>query len=139
MRRISAFLRDQRGSQTIQFVLFVPLFMLLLVIVTDASILYLTSSEMENVARDTARRMAAKQLTSETEAEAYAASQLTMYPNTYALSASYDPNGQMVMVISVPVANAMVFGMFLAPLFDEKLEARVTMRAEPDPPGGAGA
>jgi Flp pilus assembly protein TadG len=46
------FLRDERGSATIEFVLWVPVFMILLVATTDASILYLHHTEMWNVSRD---------------------------------------------------------------------------------------
>ena len=57
MRTISTFLRDETGAVTIEFILWVPVFVGLLVFVTDASIIYLTHSEMWSVARDTARRM----------------------------------------------------------------------------------
>ena len=137
-RRIAEFITDQRGSETIQFVSFVPLFVVLLLIVVDATVLYLTNSEMWNVARDTARRMAAKQLTSEADAVTYAANHLTMYDHAYAITASYDPNGQMQVVISVPIADAMVFGRYLGSLLTQKMETRATMRAEPDPGAGGG-
>ena len=52
MRSIMTFLGDDSGSETIQFVVWLPLFAFLLVIVTDASFLYLYHTEMENVARD---------------------------------------------------------------------------------------
>ena len=57
MRGILSFLRDDRGSQSVQFLLWVPVFVALLIIVMDATTLYITQTEMENVARDTARRI----------------------------------------------------------------------------------
>ena len=81
MQGFVAFLNDERGSETVQFVAFVPLFVFLLVIVTDASFLYLTNSEMWNVARDTTRRMVAGQITSAQDAEDFAAERLKMFQN----------------------------------------------------------
>ncbi len=57
MRSVFTFLRDEKGAVTIEFVLWVPIFVGLFVLVTDASIIYLTHSEMWSVARDTTRRM----------------------------------------------------------------------------------
>ncbi len=133
MRRVCAFLDDDKGSETIQFVMWVPLFAFLLVIVTDASILFLNHTEMWNVARDTARRMAAGQLTSAADAESYAAEQLTLHDNPYQITATRDPNAKMEVVISVGIADAMIFGAFLGPVLGNTIQARVVMRAEPAP------
>ncbi len=54
MRSVFAFLGDEKAAVTIEFVLWVPIFVGLLVFVTDASIIYLTHSEMWSVARDLA-------------------------------------------------------------------------------------
>ena len=75
MRGMQTFLRDDRGSQTIEFVLWLPIIGALLVIISYASIFYAAHTEMWNVARDTARRMTTGALATEVEAEAYAKSQ----------------------------------------------------------------
>ncbi len=133
LRRVCVFLGDDKGSESIQLVLWVPLFVFLLVIVTDASILYLNHTEMWNVARDTARRMAAGQLTSAADAESYAAGQLTMHDNPYQVTATHDPIASMEVVISVGIADAMIFGAFLGPVLGNTVQARVVMRSEPAP------
>lgn len=138
MRGVVQFLKDERGSETIQFVMFLPLFAFLVVIVIDATTLYQTHSEMWNVARDTARRMAARQLNSAAEAEAYAVTHLTMFANTYQVSATYDPDADMVVVIDVPISDSMIFGAFLGPVLNRNMRSRVKMRAEPDPSAGGG-
>ena len=138
MREILAFLKDENGSETVQFVLFVPLFAAVLVIVTDASFLYLTHSEMWNVARDTARRMAAGQLTSQQEAVDYVAAQMTMFENQYLVSASYDPDTKMQILITVPIADALIFGAFLQPILGESIRVRFEMRSEPEINTGGG-
>jgi hypothetical protein len=138
MRRFSEFLKDDSGSETVQFVVFIPLFASMLVIMTDASFLYLNHSEIWNVARDTARRMAAGQLTGEQEAVDYASSQMTMFDNQYHVSASYDPDSTMVIQISVPIADAMIFGKFLQPVMGQSIGARFEMRSEPEIATGGG-
>lgn len=131
MSSVSTFLRDERGSQTIQFVLWVLPLSFLLIIVTDASFLYLTHTEMWNVARDTARRMSAGQLLTATEAEAHVATQLSQYDHPFTVTAGYDLTTSMSVVISVPIADAAIFGLFLAPVLGNTMDARVVMRSEP--------
>lgn len=138
MRGIIEFLKDDSGSETVQFVSFVPLFAGVLVIVTDTSFLYLNQSEIWNVARDTARRMAAGQLTSEQEAIDYASSRMTMFDNHYQVSASYDPDTKMVVLITVPIAEAMIFGQYLQPIMGQSIGARFEMRSEPEIATGGG-
>ena len=61
--RVSEFLCDEHGSATIEFVLWVPVYVIILVAVTDASVLYLTHTEMWNTARDSARRISVGAMT----------------------------------------------------------------------------
>ena len=139
MRKFHTFLSDDNGSQTIAFILWIPLFMFLLVIVTDASFLYLNHTEMWNVARDTARRMSAGQLTSALEAESFAAGQLALHDNPYQVRASHDPDTSMEVVIAVDIADAMIFGAFLWPVLGRTMEARFVMRSEPPIEVGPGS
>ena len=53
MQSVFALLRDEKGAVTIEFVLWVPIFASLLVFVTDASIIYMTHSEMWTYPRRT--------------------------------------------------------------------------------------
>jgi Flp pilus assembly pilin Flp len=73
---VGRFLRDEGGSATIEFVLWVPVFAFILMATVDATILYLHHTEMWNVARDTTRRMAEGSILTVSGAEAYAASAL---------------------------------------------------------------
>lgn len=70
-RRPRIFLRSEKGTATIEFVLIVPLFLALMAICVDASTLYTRQSVMLNVARDTARIVSRNAMTA-TEAKAYA-------------------------------------------------------------------
>jgi Flp pilus assembly protein TadG len=97
---------------------------------TDASILYLTHSDMFNAARDIARRMSTEQITTVEEARDYAAESLQLYNRVYVLTT--DPSlANMTVTISVGVRDAAIFGAFLAPVLGRTLSASATMRREP--------
>jgi Flp pilus assembly protein TadG len=146
MRGILTFLRDDRGSQTIEFVLWLPIIGALLVIISYASILYTTHTEMWNVARDTARRMTTglfddgvTGVMDEAAAEDYAQTQLRLYEflgSGYDVTATEDTVAEtMTVVITLGVSDgsfdAGFFGAFS--LVGGTLAARVVMRAEPEP------
>ena len=131
MRSILTFLGDDRGSETIQFVVWLPLFAFLLVIVTDASFLFLYHTEMENVARDTARRMTSGAIRTQEDAVTHAYAQLAASNQPYEVTANYDPDSAMTVIISVPMVDVTVFGFFVAPVLGGTMNARVVMRSEP--------
>ncbi len=140
MRGVLTFLRDDRGSQTIEFVLWLPIIGALLVIISYASILYSTHTEMWNVARDTARRMTTgvfdvDKVLDEDAAIAYAQSQLKRYEffgSGYEVTATEDAD-RMIVEITLGVTDgsfdAEFFGAFS--LVGGTLAARVVARAEP--------
>ena len=137
MRGVLTFLRDDRGSQSIEFVLWLPIIGALLVIISYASILYTTQTEMWNVARDTARRMTTGVLEVGAPAEDYAQSQLKLYEifgAGYDVTATEDP---VTSTITVVITLAVTDGSFDAGFFGAfslvggTLAARVVMRAEP--------
>ena len=132
MRGTIRFLRDDRGSETIQFVSWVPLIAFLLVIVTDASFLYLNHSEMTNVARDTARRLTTGSLQTDTDARNYALGELARYAHDYEVEVLHDPDNAMIVLVSVPVVEVATFGHFVAPVIGERIKARVAMRSDPN-------
>ena len=137
MSGIAKFLRDDRGTATIEFLLWLPIIGALLVIISYASILYTTHTEMWNVARDTARRITTRVLDPGSEAENYAMSQLKLYDTFgtgYDVSATEDKTESTVtVVITLGVADngldAGLLGAFT--LVGGTLNARVVMRAEP--------
>lgn len=124
------FLRDETGAVTIEFVTLVPMFVAMLMFFTDASILYLTHSDMFNAARDIARRMSTEQITTVEQAQSYAAENLQLYDRVYVLTT--DPSlAEMTVTISVGVRDAAIFGAFLSPILGRTLTASATMRREP--------
>ncbi len=131
MRSVFAFLGDETGVVTIEFVLWVPIFVGLLVFVSDASIIYLTHSEMWNVARDTARRMTTGQITSRAEARDYAAAHLFLGNRTYVIDSTDPAMAEMNVTIVIGLDDATIFGFFFKPILGRTRVASVTMRKEP--------
>ena len=128
-RLVSQFLRDERGSATIEFVLWVPIFVVILVAATDATILYLHHTEMWNVSRDVARRVAVGDMT-EAEAVNVVQNEMYLYSRAYTVSTSDPTELDVKIMIRTSVADASVFG-FFKPVLGRYLTAMVTMRREP--------
>jgi Flp pilus assembly protein TadG len=110
--------------------LWVPVFVALLVIVIDASTLYLTQTEMENVARDTARRMV-KGLPA-AQAEIHARNSMRLRELPYLVEATFDTDTGAEVVITVETGTVSILG-YLTPLSinGATLGARVFMRSDP--------
>ncbi len=138
MRGILSFLRDDRGSQSVEFLLWVPVFVALLIIVMDASTLYITQTEMENVARDTARRIVKGVPPAQAEALALNAMSLREFP--YTVAANFDPTTGADVTIAAQMESISILG-YLNPLTINAttIKARVIMRPDPTVTyGGAG-
>lgn len=138
--QVCQFLRDERGTMTIEFVLWVPIVVGLLVTGIDATTIFVMHTEMNNVARDTARRMASGNLRSEADAEAYALNAMHMRDGPYAVEAIYDPNNVVEFRIVIAFEDLSILG-YRTPLrlFGSTVAARAVMRPDPRLPfGGEG-
>ena len=131
MRSVDRLLRDEKGAVSIQFTVIVPFFILMLVIFTDLAVIYLTHSEMYNVARDAVRRMSTGELTTEDQVVAYAAEHLHLGNRQYYVHSGF--SGEMRIAVVLPVREAAVFGVdtFMGAILGESLIATATMRREP--------
>ncbi len=130
MRSVFTFLRAEKGAVTIEFILWVPIFVGLLVFVTDASIIYLTHSEMWSVARDTTRRMTTGQFTTPAQARDYAAARLFLGQRTYVIDPEFN-SADLNIKIAIGLGDAAVFGFFFKPILGQSLVVDVVMRKEP--------
>lgn len=124
-------LRDERAAATVEFVLWVPVFMFIILAAIDATVLYLHHTEMWNVSRDVARRVAVGDI-DETQALQIVADELFLYTDStaYSVDTSNPSDPDVMILIQTPVADADFFGIF-QPVLDEYLEAAVIMRREP--------
>lgn len=102
--------RDERGVAAVEFAFVVPVLALLLTGIIQLGALLFVQSNMGDVARDTARRLAIGEITA-AAAPSYAEGQLVNWGGTYTVTPTMpnpaDPNDRNVTVqISVPIADA---------------------------------
>jgi Flp pilus assembly protein TadG len=115
---------DERGSTTVEFVLWLPFFFTLLAAITDLSFIFTTNAST----RDTARRLALHQVTVE-QARAFALTALALGdPAQYAVNIL--DGDDVVVEITTSIGDASVFGVYGA-LMPGDLIAKVTMMREP--------
>ena len=128
--RLKSFGREERGVITVEFVIWIPVFLIIMAFMADGCVLYLVQADMWNVARDTARRMTTGQLATDQAAHDYAASQLLYPGKPYTVTAKAGADD--VVEITIPVKNASVFGVLAAygSFSGAILDAKVIMRAE---------
>ena len=115
MGKISAFLRDERGSYTIEFCLWIPMFLVFLAATVDASLLYLTHNNMWNAARDTARRASTGELGDYAAIVNHLEGTLLLGGNEYWLppGQGIDPlNKEVTVAIQTTIADASLFNIF---------------------------
>ncbi|WP_089232082.1 TadE/TadG family type IV pilus assembly protein [Tropicimonas sediminicola] len=122
------FLKSERGSVTIEFVMWLPFFAFLLLFAADASLVFMRQSQMWQVSRETARviaRHGMDELTAETYA-ASAGSVGTLVPTVDVSMAS----ARVTVDMAMPLEGLAPFGV-LRWIYGEQLEVRVTHALEP--------
>lgn len=123
---VEKFLRDEAGSITVEFLLWLPVFIFVLAAVVDASSLFQVHADMQTVARDSARRMAMDEMDADA-AQSYALNSLAaVAPYTFAATAQGVGTGThsfSVVTISVPIAEVSVFSFFSELLYGDAMAA----------------
>ena len=130
MSCIANFFHDETGAVTIEFTTLVVAFVMMLVFFTDASIIYLTRSEMWSVARDITRRMTTEEITTPAQARDYAAANMHLSGRNYVIDPDFS-SADMNVRIAVTIGEAAIFGAWFKPIVGDYLVASVTMRREP--------
>ncbi|MGG7645489.1 TadE/TadG family type IV pilus assembly protein [Rhodovulum sp. YNF3179] len=126
--RIGSLKRDDDGSVTIEFALWLPFFAALLVLTVDVSMLFMTQSNYWSVARDTAR-LVARHAMDESAAESYAAARASLTGVTPTTDVTIGTDTVTVLV-SVPANQIATFNAFgLATNYD--INAVVSQAMEP--------
>lgn len=126
MRRL---LRDDTGAVTTEFTVLVPFFIFLLVLFADATVIYLTHSEMFNAAREISRRVATGELQDHSQVQAYAADKLFLGQRDYYVGVDF--SGDKTVTIAVHLYDAAIFGYFFRPILGRELVAISTAGEEP--------
>lgn len=107
LRRLRRLRRDRRGSSTVEFVLWLPMFAGLIGVVADASLLLHSQARLLDVARDAARQLSIGRIDA-AQADAVIAARMGWTTNW---SHTVEETGEFVTTrLSVPFASVTVFG-----------------------------
>ncbi len=128
---LQRFRQDDMATVTVEFVIWLPLFIIILFLIVEVSLLFLTQSSMWNVARDTARRIATHEF-DQASAETHATSAMTFGGHPYTVAA--DATGPEVSVtITTSVGDVLLFSYSpMAAFAGSDLVAQVILREEPE-------
>lgn len=122
------FLSQEDGTSTVEFVILLPLFTMLLLVVTDASLLFLRHTSLMNISRDTARIVSRHAMTS-AEAKTYAEG-TARTSRSQATAQVTITNGFVTVILSSDAASSAPFGLVSFAVGD-KIVARTISTMEP--------
>ena len=120
--------RNDSGSVAVEFVLVLPIVLIILMGVIQFGAVLYTKSEMINTARETARRMAVAEL-SETDAVTLAKNILNDTGTRFTVTATAVAS-DVTVLITIPMDDAALGLVFPVDFSGETLSAQVVMRAE---------
>ena len=134
---------DDSGATTVEFVLWVPVFMFILMITVDVSLLFLRQSNLWYVARDVARQASLHQITDDPTLIARAEAQGTFGGDVPSAAGSNIDTGALgggtvQVILRVPMVDVGIFGILniggraINVGNSGDLVAYVTMRLEPE-------
>ena len=105
---------DDSGATTVEFVLWVPVFMFILMITVDVSLLFLRQSNLWYVARDVARQASLHQFDSYADPlavlKAQAEAQGTFGGDVPSAADSSITNSEVTVILRVPMVDVGIFG-----------------------------
>ena len=108
LRRILNRGRNEDGGVSVEFVLWLPIYVIILTLTVDTSLLFLGQSGLWNAAHDTSRQLSMGEMT-EAEGEAYAATKAAYWADNATVDATVLTDRVEVMV-SVPANELAIFG-----------------------------
>jgi Flp pilus assembly protein TadG len=125
---LRSFRRDERGNTTIEFVLWFPLLVFLLLFATDVTMAFMRQSHAWQVSRETAR-IVSRHGMDEATAEAFAREKGTMGASIPTVDVSF-AGTDVVVVMSLPTATLTPFNT-LGLVLGNQVTTRVTHAMEP--------
>ena len=126
--RLRRFGKEDSGAVTVEFVLWVPVFILILALPVDATVLFKTQANMWTVARDVGRQMSTG-LYNNAQALAYANQQFASWGIQGTANVA-QTNGNVTVTVTVPVAEVAPFNIVNA-FTSGTISATVVQRKEP--------
>jgi len=140
-KKIRAYISDERAGVTVEFVLWIPVFLIILALTVDVSMMFLRQANIWYVARDTARQLSIRALTADENcenknttdsADKYAQDRGSFAGDTPDVYTCVVPVNSLVYVqIEVPIDTVGVFGVFQIGS-GSNLKASVAQRLEPN-------
>lgn len=127
-RRLARFAGGERGTVSVEFVMWVPLLMTFLLVAVDTSTVFMRQANFWQVSRDTARLVSRYAMT-EAEAASYAAAEAGFGEVRPQVDVTVD-GGLVTVTISSDMAATAPFGILNFALGDQ-LRARITHAMEP--------
>ncbi len=108
--RIAYLARSDSGAATVEAVLWLPMFVMIVALLADVSMMFHGQSRLLRVAQDANRNLSINRLTSEAQAQDFVISHLSnVSPNTQATT-SISPTGLITTTVSVPLNDLDLFG-----------------------------
>lgn len=126
--RFQRFLIEEDGTATLEFVILVPLFTMLLLLVVDASLLFLRHTSLMNISRDTARIVSRYAMTPD-EAKVYA-ERFASTPASAATAEVILENDYVIVRLTSDAASSAPFGI-IAFAVGDLIVARAISTMEP--------
>jgi Flp pilus assembly protein TadG len=109
-KSVLRFFRGTAGSMTVEAVLWVPFFMAVLSIITDAAVLYGGESRALRVIQDGNRAFAVGRFADATATETYIAGEVHGFAPTATVTTTV-VDGVITSVVSMPASDLVVFGL----------------------------
>lgn len=128
--RCAAFGRAADGGVTVEFVLWLPVFLGLILLSADASLLFMRQSMFWEVSRDTARIVSRHGLNAPA-AQQYAQNHASLGGYQPHVSVDVDPSAATVTVVITAEARALAPFGILGLTMGDKVSTRVTQTMEP--------
>lgn len=107
-RRPVALLREEDGAATVEAVIWIPTFILMIALAADVAMVFHSHSRVLRVAQDVNRAMSVGRITSTDDAEATIVAMLSPYQGVAASTSVHD--GIITTDVTVPAASAMPLG-----------------------------
>lgn len=127
--KFTRFLRREDGNTSIEFVVMLPLFVVMLTGAVDLSKVYIDQSNAYSAARDTAR-LVARHALDEQAAEAYVLARMSQVSNAAATSNVTISGPTVTVQVTAPITALAKFD-FLKEMIGTQMSAQVTHAIEP--------
>lgn len=113
VKQARAFGAREDGAATIEAVLWVPAFVMLLCLVTDASLVFFSQNQAYRTVQDANRNLSVGRLATETDVEIFVESRLENFAPSAQAKASMD-TGMISTFVTFPASDVVATGVFTA-------------------------